>query len=62
MMQQPGLTEVVWTKSSFSNGGTTCVELARTPARVAVRDSKVSTGPVLVFPEAACVAFLAATI
>jgi hypothetical protein len=35
-----------WRKSTrSSNGGATCVELARTPRSIAVRDSKDTTGP-----------------
>jgi Domain of unknown function (DUF397) len=35
-----------WRKSTrSSNGGATCVELARTPRCIAVRDSKDASGP-----------------
>jgi hypothetical protein len=35
-----------WRKSTrSSNGGDTCVELARTPRSIAVRDSKDTSGP-----------------
>ncbi|MET8976198.1 DUF397 domain-containing protein [Streptomyces sp. NPDC004539] len=35
-------------KSSYSNPGANCVEVARNvPRTVAVRDSKISSGPVL---------------
>jgi hypothetical protein len=42
-----------WRKSSFSNGGGNCVEVARNlPGIVAVRDSKNPEGPALAFePE-----------
>lgn len=37
-----------WRKSSYSNTGANCVEIARTRSgRVAVRDSKDPAGPVL---------------
>lgn len=42
-----------WRKSSFSNGGGACVEVAsNVPGIVGVRDSKDKDGPVLTFtPE-----------
>jgi hypothetical protein len=33
-------TDISWRKSSFSTGQNDCVEVARTPAAVLVRDSK----------------------
>lgn len=48
------LERAEWRKSSYSssNGGQ-CVEVARNlPGLVAVRDSKVADGPVLVFTSA----------
>lgn len=53
-------TTVRWTKSNYSDGGSTCVELASVQAILAVRDSKLPTGPVLAFPVAAGAAFLGA--
>lgn len=57
------LSRAVWRKSSRSNGtgGDQCVEVARTGAGVAVRDSKQPAGPVLVFTPADWRAFVAAT-
>jgi hypothetical protein len=52
------VTDIRWVKSSYSDGGATCVEVARVPAWVAVRDSKVPAGPVLMVSVAACGAFL----
>ncbi|WP_406385678.1 DUF397 domain-containing protein [Streptomyces sp. NBC_00211] len=55
------LPEAKWRKSSFSDGGEQCVEVADTrPTRgfVAVRDSKDPNGPALAFTEAAFTAFL----
>ncbi|MEU9033336.1 DUF397 domain-containing protein [Streptomyces sp. NPDC048352] len=55
------LPEAKWRKSSFSDGGEQCVEVADTrPTRgfVAVRDSKDPNGPTLAFTEAAFTAFL----
>ncbi|MEV6834588.1 DUF397 domain-containing protein [Streptomyces sp. NPDC051133] len=41
MRKLPNLTDAVWRKSSYSgNTGGECVEVARHPALVAVRDSK----------------------
>ena len=48
-----------WRKSSFSQGGgTNCVEVAISPRRAAVRDSKNTEGPVLRFPAEAWWAFV----
>ncbi|GGV02226.1 hypothetical protein GCM10010182_19810 [Actinomadura cremea] len=48
------LSNAQWRKASrsLSNGGE-CVELARLPGTVAVRDSKDPEGPVLLLPRAA---------
>ncbi|MEU9519270.1 MULTISPECIES: DUF397 domain-containing protein [unclassified Streptomyces] len=48
-----------WTKSSYSGGNGACVEV-RSPlvAALAVRDSKVTAGPVLAFPADAWNAFV----
>nr|WSW47032.1 DUF397 domain-containing protein [Streptomyces sp. NBC_01001] len=44
-----GLT---WTKSSYSDGGNNCVEVAHGVAgAMPVRDSKVPAGPALVFGD-----------
>ena len=37
--------DVVWRKSSYSNGQAECVEVARGGASVAIRDSKNPDGP-----------------
>ncbi|MFJ5550965.1 DUF397 domain-containing protein [Streptomyces sp. NPDC093225] len=43
-----------WRKSSYSNqDADMCVEVARTPATVHVRDSKASDGPVIDLAPAA---------
>lgn len=49
------LTELRWRKSRYSgNGGSDCVEVARTLNGAAVvRDSKDQGGPALAFPEEA---------
>lgn len=50
-------TNVVWRKSSFSNGVAECVEVAATADAVLVRDSKDRSGPVLTFTAAEWAAF-----
>jgi len=53
------LSQVVWRKSSHSNGTQgDCVEVARVPKAVAVRDSKNGNGPVLAFPATSWQVFL----
>ncbi|MEV6978822.1 DUF397 domain-containing protein [Kitasatospora sp. NPDC093806] len=50
-----------WRKSSHSNNGGECVEVATNlPTAVPVRDSKDPDGPALLFPAPAWRAFLAA--
>ncbi|MFF2196808.1 DUF397 domain-containing protein [Streptomyces sp. NPDC058157] len=51
-----------WRKSSYSNNGGNCVEVAlNLPRTVPVRDSKAGdAGPVLTFGEAAFATFLGA--
>ncbi|SDC06382.1 DUF397 domain-containing protein [Streptomyces prasinopilosus] len=51
-----------WRKSSYSGegDGNDCVEIARSPAHVAVRDSKAHTGATLVFPAVAFIPFVEA--
>jgi hypothetical protein len=48
------MSELVWRKSSYSGGGGgECVEVAFPVGRIAFRDSKNPSGPVLSFPRAA---------
>ncbi|MER5733080.1 DUF397 domain-containing protein [Streptomyces sp. NPDC002138] len=45
---------LAWTKSSYSDGGNNCVEVAagQVPGAVPVRDSKVAGGPALLVDDA----------
>lgn len=55
------LPEAEWHKSSFSDAGEQCVEIADVRAThgfIAVRDSKKPTGPAIAFTQAAFTAFL----
>jgi len=58
MAIRQGATDT-WTKSSYSTGNGACVEI-KSPVRaeMAVRDSKVSEGPVLAFPADAWNSFV----
>ncbi|GDY34061.1 DUF397 domain-containing protein [Gandjariella thermophila] len=57
-MAAPKTSGSTWRKSSHSGTDTNCVEVAFTPARVAVRDSKNPTGPTLSFAPARWRTFL----
>ncbi|WP_234314837.1 DUF397 domain-containing protein [Streptomyces sp. NRRL F-5135] len=55
-----GLSRAHWRKSSYSGDQGNCIEVFDgLPGRVPVRDSKVPTGPVLVFGWRAWAAFTA---
>ncbi|MFF3264614.1 DUF397 domain-containing protein [Streptomyces sp. NPDC002932] len=51
-------TKLTWRASSYSSGNGQCVEVADTQGAVPVRDSKIATGPVLVFGVATWGAFV----
>lgn len=56
-----GLSDARWFKSSRSHGGRDCVEAAHLAlGAVAVRDSKNSSGPALIFASGQWDAFLGA--
>ncbi|WP_078603251.1 DUF397 domain-containing protein [Streptomyces sp. NRRL S-455] len=51
--------EIQWRKSSYSSDqGGQCIEVANTPATVAIRDSKNPTGPMLTLEPATFTAFI----
>ncbi|MFJ1752793.1 DUF397 domain-containing protein [Kitasatospora sp. NPDC088134] len=58
------LSGVRWVKSSYSNNGGNCVEVAPTASvsHLPVRDSKDPQGPVLVFTRREYAAFLDAVV
>jgi hypothetical protein len=47
-----------WIKSSYSSGDQSCVEVAKVPGVVPVRDSKNPQGPALAITPAAWAAFV----
>ncbi|MEV7601182.1 DUF397 domain-containing protein [Kitasatospora sp. NPDC089797] len=61
MTDRVNLSSVSWVKSSYSNNGGDCVEVAPGfPGLVPVRDSKDPNGPRLAFPAGAWRSFLTA--
>jgi Domain of unknown function (DUF397) len=55
--------ELAWFKSTYSSSGDgDCVEVARTPAAVHVRDSKDRQGPRLALSPAAWAEFVSRTL
>lgn len=59
-MRDIGRSTLMWRKSSYSGtqGSGACIEVARIPDAVAVRDSKNPDGPVLVVSPAAFASFV----
>ncbi|MEU3569243.1 DUF397 domain-containing protein [Kitasatospora sp. NPDC036755] len=61
MGENVDLTGASWSKSSYSNNGGDCVEVAPGfPGLMPVRDSKDPQGPALVFPAEAWASFVTA--
>ncbi|WP_327067070.1 DUF397 domain-containing protein [Kitasatospora sp. NBC_01250] len=59
-MTTPDLSGAAWFKSTHSNNGGNCVEVAaNVPDTVPVRDSKNPAGPALIFPTRAFASFVA---
>ncbi|MGW0647279.1 DUF397 domain-containing protein [Streptomyces umbrinus] len=54
-----GATGFDWWKSSYSSGDQSCVEVAKVPGVVPVRDSKSPQGPALAFAPHAWSQFIA---
>ncbi|MER7674338.1 DUF397 domain-containing protein [Kitasatospora sp. NPDC096128] len=61
MADRIDLADARWFKSSYSNNGGSCVEVAPNfPGLAPVRDSKDPQGPALVFPAEAWKSFITA--
>lgn len=54
----PELEGACWFKSSYSNNGGDCVEVAELASSVAVRDSKDPNGPALLLASGQFAAFI----
>lgn len=54
----PPRETLTWAKAKASGAGNNCVEVARTPDGVFLRDSKDPAGPILAFNCAEWAAFL----
>ncbi|MET7484381.1 DUF397 domain-containing protein [Streptomyces sp. NPDC005538] len=52
------MTEPTWQKSTYSEQGSACVEIAPTPTSIHIRDSKNPTGPHLTLRPTAWAGFL----
>ncbi len=58
-MTEPDLSRAAWHKSSYSSQSGNCVEVAlNLPGIVAIRDSKLPSGPELIIPAAEWQAFI----
>ncbi|WP_405536431.1 DUF397 domain-containing protein [Streptomyces sp. NBC_00075] len=52
------MTEPTWQKSTYSEQGSACVEMATPPTTIHIRDSKTPSGPHLTLRPAAWADFL----
>jgi uncharacterized protein DUF397 len=57
-LSEEELVGLSWVKAQFSNHNGACVEIASTPDKVAIRDSKDPGGPILVYTPTEFRAFL----
>ncbi|MEV7977236.1 DUF397 domain-containing protein [Streptomyces sp. NPDC086519] len=53
------MTEPTWQKSTYSEEGSACIEIAPTPATIRIRDSKHPSGPHLTLRPTAWADFVA---
>lgn len=58
MQHQNPESEYDWFKSSYSSGAENCLESAKVPGLVPVRDSKAKQGPALAFTQDAWGTFI----
>ncbi|MFE3033429.1 DUF397 domain-containing protein [Streptomyces canus] len=52
------MTDPTWQKSTYSEEGSACVEIATTPTAIHIRDSKTPTGPCLTLQHPAWADFV----
>ncbi|MEV7685943.1 DUF397 domain-containing protein [Streptomyces bungoensis] len=52
------MSGLTWQKSTYSAEAANCVEIARTPSVIHIRDSKTPTAPHLTFPPSTWTDFL----
>ncbi|WP_217551141.1 DUF397 domain-containing protein [Streptomyces sp. GbtcB6] len=56
------MTEPTWQKSTYSEQGSACVEIAPTPTTIHIRDSKHPAGPHLTLQHTAWANFVSYTV
>ena len=57
-LTEPERAALSWVKSQASTYNGQCVEIASAPGKIAIRDSKNPTGPILVYTPAEFKAFI----